>query len=237
MVTLGNLAGAITASLIIDLSFQAIIGHPLLGAEAALHGLESMHPLASLTIPFAAMTGCFLWVSSLVAGWTANWMARHNLAAAVSHSRRLRRILGAAHARRLGTLLAHHLSGVAGYICLGLLLGLLPFVSVFAGLPVEVRHVTLASASLTYDISSLVASRQLPWGGAVWAALGLVATGVCNFTVSFALGLWLAARARRLDARGRKMLAWALRRELRRDPARFLWRDQPGPQISVSTAP
>jgi site-specific recombinase len=30
----------------------------------------------------------------------------------------------------------HHLSGVAGYVCLGLLMGLLPFVSVFAGLPV-----------------------------------------------------------------------------------------------------
>ena len=44
----------------------------------------------------------------------------------------------------------HHLSGVAGYACLGLLLGLLPFVSVFVGIPVEVRHITLASASLAY---------------------------------------------------------------------------------------
>jgi site-specific recombinase len=58
----------------------------------------------------------------------------------------------------------------------------------------------------------------------VWALLGLAATGVLNLTVSFALGVWLAIRARNLGTSGRRKLVAALWNELLRHPARFLWR-------------
>jgi len=54
--------------------------------------------------------------------------------------------------------------------------------------------------------------------------LGLLATGLLNFSVSFALGLWLAMRARMLNTSGRRKLVGALWNELRRKPSRFLWR-------------
>jgi site-specific recombinase len=227
IVTIGNLLGAIPASILIDVFMQWKIGNPFLTREAALHGLTSMNLVRSLTIPFAALTGCFLWLSSLAAGWTANWMAVHRLPAALAQSRRLRRSLGAQSAVELARTVEHHLSGVVGYVCLGLLLGLLPFVSVFAGVPVEVRHITLASASLAYAVSSLAWSGLAPWSDIFWAVLGLVATGLLNFSVSFALGLWLAVRARNLDTRGRRKLLAALWSELWRHPARFLWRYNP----------
>jgi site-specific recombinase len=224
IVTIGNLLGAIPMSLLIDVFMQWKIGNPFLTREAALHGLTSMNLVRSLTIPFAALTGCFLWLSSLAAGWTANWMALHRFPAALAQSRRLRRSLGTEGAVELARIVERHLSGVIGYVCLGLLLGLLPFVSVFAGVPIEVRHITLASASLTYAVSSLAWSGVVLWRDIFWALLGLAATGLLNFGVSFALGLWLAIRARNLDTGGRRRLVAALGRELRRHPARFLWR-------------
>jgi len=227
IVTVGNLLGAIPASILIDVFMQWKIGNPFLTREAALHGLTSMNLWRSLTIPFAALTGCFLWLSSLAAGWTANWMALHRLPAALAQSRRLRRSLGAESAVELARIVEHHLSGVVGYVCLGLLLGLLPFVSVFAGVPVEVRHITLASASLAYAVSSLAWSGVVLWRDITWALLGLAATGLLNFSVSFALGLWLAIRARNLDTSGRRKLVAALWSELWRRPARFLWRHDP----------
>jgi site-specific recombinase len=124
----------------------------------------------------------------------------------------------------LAHIVKQHLSGVAGYVCLGLLLGLLPFLGAFAGLPLEVRHITLASASLTYDISALAWRGEVPWAAIIWALLGLLATGILNFSVSFALGMWLAVRARDLDTRGRKKLLQALWSEFRLHPARFVWR-------------
>jgi site-specific recombinase len=227
IVTVGNLLGAIPASILIDALIQWKNGNPFLTHEAAMHGIASMHLWRSPTIPFAALTGCFLWLSSLTAGWTANWMALHRLPAGLAQSRRLRRSLGAEGAVELAAIVEHHLSGVAGYVCLGLLLGLLPFVSVFAGVPVEVRHITLASASLAYDVSSLAWSGPLPWPALFWALLGLAATGLLNFGVSFALGLWLAIRARNLGLPGRRKLLGALWNELRGHPARFLWRYDP----------
>ena len=185
-----------------------------------------MHLLGSLTIPFAALTGCFLWLSSLFAGWTANWMILNRLPEAIARSQRTRRWLGEGGAVKMAGLVHHHFSGAAGYACLGLLLGLLPFVSVFAGMPVEVRHITLASASLAYAVRSLIWSGHLSWGAVVWAALGLLATGLLNFGVSFSLGLWLALRARYVGARGGRRLVELLWKEVRQNPARFLWRHE-----------
>jgi site-specific recombinase len=224
VVTAGNLLGAIPAAIVIDLYIRWRFGHTFLTPAAALHGVESMHLWRSWTILYAALTGCFLWLSSLVAGWTANWMVVNRLPEGIAQSRGIRRSLGAGMALRLAHGVRHHLSGVAGYVCLGLLLGLLPFVSVFAGIPLEVRHITLAGASLAYDMSSLAWGRAVPWSESGWAALGLLATGLLNFGVSFALGMWLALRARNLGTKGRRKLVVALWNEFRRHPARFLWR-------------
>jgi site-specific recombinase len=224
IVTVGNLLGAVPMAGLIDLYFRWRTGHSFLGHAAALHGVESMHPLHSLTIFYAALTGCFLWFSSLFAGWTANWMVLNRLSEGIAQSRGIRGALGAGAAARLARLVERHLSGVAGYVCLGLLLGLLPFVGVFAGIPLEVRHITLAGASLAYDFSSLAWNREIPWREAAWAIAGLAATGLLNFGVSFALGLWLALRARNLGTGGRRKLIAALGSELLHHPARFLWR-------------
>jgi site-specific recombinase len=226
IVTVGNLLGAIPASILIDVLMQwmATLSSPTMPRCTALNPCICGGPR-----PFRLRRSpaCFLWLSSLAAGWTANWMALHRLPAALAQSRRLRRSMGTESAVDLARIVEHHLSGVVGYVCLGLLLGLLPFVGVFAGVPVEVRHITLASASLAYDVSSLAWSGPLPWRELSWALLGLAGTGLLNFSVSFALGLWLALRARNLDTRGRRKLLGALWRELWRHPARFLWRYDP----------
>ena len=223
VVTAGNLLGAIPAAIVIDLFIRWRFGHSFLAQAAALHGVESMHLWRSWTILYAALTGCFLWLSSLVAGWTANWMVVNRLPEGIAQSRRIRRSLGAGRALRVAHVVKHHLSGVAGYLSLGLLLGLLPFVSAFAGVPLEVRHITLAGASLAYDLSSLAWSRTVPWSESGWAALGLLATGLLNVSVSFALGMWLALRARNLGTAGRRKLVVALWNEFRRHPSHFLW--------------
>jgi len=232
IVTVGNLLGAIPLAVLIDLLVQWSTGKPSLNPETALHGVQSMHLLQSWTIPFAALTGCFLWISGLFAGWTANWVVLNRLPEAIVQSRRVRRSLGEKAALKMADLVRHQFSGVAGYVCLGLLLGLLPFLGIFAGVPLEVRHITLASASLAYSVRSLISSGAMPWSAIGWAGLGLLATGLLNFSVAFSLGLWLALRARYVGAGGHRELITVLWGELRRDPARFLWKHESG-----STAP
>jgi site-specific recombinase len=225
IVTAGNLLGAMPTALLVDAFLRWTTGHPFLSEEAALHSLHVINPFASFTILFAAITGAFLWLSSLAAGWSANWMRFHSLPQAIAHSRSLQRIVGAHFAAKLAARMDHGFSAAVGYLVLGFLLGLLPLIGAFVGIPLEVRHITLSSASVAYAVSGSYREAG-PWLVSA-AATGIVVTGVLNFAVSFALGLWLAVRARNLDTRGRRALLTALVREITREPSRFVWSYEP----------
>ena len=146
LVTLGNLVGAFIASVAVDRMWNAFTGHPFLTAEEAHHGVHMLYPLASMTIPFAMITGVFLWMSSLATGWVANYVALTRLESAVANSLRIRRRIGSARANVLAHWLKHQAAGSAGYVVLGFLLGAVPILFTLFGIPLEVRHVTLGAA-------------------------------------------------------------------------------------------
>jgi site-specific recombinase len=178
--------------------------------------------LHSWTIPFAALTGVFLWQASLVAGWAANWSAFRRLPEALATHRRLLALLGPDRCARLGRLVEQNISGVAGYTALGFLLGFMPVVFTFMGLGVEVRHVTLSAASLALSVASPLAAGHAPWRDLAWAMAGLACVGVLNFSVSFLLALRTALGARGIDERGRAGLRRKIWLTFRRNPMRFL---------------
>ena len=195
-----------------------------------------MHLLRSLTIPFAALTGCFLWISSLFAGWTANWMVLNRLPEAIAQSRRIRRWLGEGGAVKMAGLVQHHFSGVAGYVCLGLLLGLLPFVSVFAGMPRggSSYHVGERIVGLRREIVNL--ERRLVLGRGSLGGAGLLATGLLNFESLFRSAYGWLARALRGRCRAARKLVELLWKEIRQNPARFLWRHESETRAVTSSA-
>ena len=219
--TVGNVCAAIPVSLAVDLLVRVTTGQTLLDAEHAAHGLASLHPFRSLTLPFAAVTGVFLWLSSLAAGWGANWSAFRSLPEAVARSRRIRGVLGEARARWLGAQVRRHLSGVVGYLVLGFLLGFVPVLFQFAGVGLEVRHVTLSSASFAFDASALFSAGALEPGPLLWAALGIALIGALNFGVSFALALRVALQARGLALTDRRALLRGLWRMFAAMPGQF----------------
>lgn len=220
---IGNVALAIPVALLLDLALRPLMGHPLLSAEQAAHGLASLHPLRSMSLPFAVVTGVFLWISSLAAGLSANWSAFRSLPQAVARSARLRAMLGEHRARWLGAQVGRHFSGIAAYVVLGFLLGFVPVLCQFAGVGLEVRHVTLSAASLAFDASALYSAGGLSVRPLLWAFAGVALIGLCNFGVSFALGLRVALQARGLAAVDRRRLLRGLMAALVRSPAQFFF--------------
>jgi len=221
--TLGNLLLAVPAALLVDGLWRLASGHPLLQAEKAMKTLESLHPFHSWTLPFAALTGVMLWVGSLAGGWTSNWSAYRALPEAVAQSRRFRTLLGVRGAAALGRGLDAHLPGIAACLVLGLLLGFMPMLFAFAGLPLDVRHVTLSAAAAAFAAGPGIAAGAVPWAALAWAGLGVLLIGALNFGVSFALSLRLALQARGLEAGGRRELLSALLWALLRSPGLFLY--------------
>jgi site-specific recombinase len=222
IVTISNIIGAVPASIAIDRIIIAVRGHPFLPEPAAEHGIRMLFPLTSMTIPFAIITGVFLWLSSLATGWTANYLALHRMGSAISNSLRIRAKLGPTRAAKLADWVKHHAPGSVGYIVLGFLLGAVPIIFELFGIPLEVRHVTLAAASLGYALDASRLYGQLHWQDALLAFSGIALVGLLNIVTSFVLSFLLAVRARNIgEAESRRFLR-EVGRELLAHPFSFL---------------
>jgi site-specific recombinase len=222
IVTIGNIVGAVLSSIAVDRIWNAVAHHPFLDPEQATHGVQMLHPLLSATIPFAIVTGIFLWLSSLATGWTANYLALTRMESAIANSLRIRRRLGPARANTIALWVKHHAAGSVGYVVLGFLLGSVPIVVALFGIPLEVRHVTLAAASLGYALDALWIGHALHRSDVIFSFAGIFLVGVLNISTSFALSFLLAIRARDIrEAKARLFLKEVLH-TLASHPVSFL---------------
>ncbi len=224
----GNVATVIVVAMIFDALWAQATGAPFLSPKGAEKTMAGFHPFGSGTIPFAALTGVLLWMSSLVAGWFENWVVYRRLPEAIEHHR-LGRRLGRARMARAARFVERQAAGFGGSVALGFFLGMTPAFAAFVGLPLDVRHVTLSAGSLTLAISSTGVG-EVGWEPIVWGWLGIAVIGLLNFGVSFLLALLLALRARDVPRGERRTLPWAVLRHFLRRPHTFFWppKDPPG---------
>jgi len=230
----GNVSAVIVTSLAFDFLYQKALGEPFLDAKASAGVIASFDPLGSGTIFFAAFTGVLLWVSSLFAGWFENWIVFRRLPEAIEHHRIGKRV-GRPRMAKLARFLEHQASGFGGSVALGTLLGMIPVFSKFVGLPLDVRHVTLSSGSLTFAMSSLGVDGA-GVGPFVAAAIGIAVIGMLNFGVSFALALVVALRARDVPRGERRTLPGAVLRYFVRRPLAFFYPPKEDPSETPAAA-
>jgi site-specific recombinase len=116
----------------------------------------------------------------------------------------------------------HHAAGSVGYIVLGFLLGGVPVIFELFGIPLEVRHVTLAAASLGYALDGSHVYGQLDWQDATLASSGIAIVGLLNIFTSFALSYLLAVRARNIGEKQSRRFLREVGREVLANPLAFL---------------
>jgi site-specific recombinase len=215
----GNLAMCFPLVLAVQLIAKAVFGDTPVGEKEAQYVLHSI-TLLGPTALFAAFTGVLLFASSLVAGWAENWFVLHRLDSAIAWNPRIVARLGAARAQRWARWWRANISGLAANISLGLMLGLVPALLGFFGVPIDVRHVTLASGQLGAALGAL-GFGLLTQGVFWWCVAGIAVTGVLNLTVSFTLAFRVALRSRGVRVQDRRRIGTALWRRLRTQPMSF----------------
>ncbi len=215
----GNLAMCFPLVLAVQLLAKAAFGETPIGEKDAQYVLHSI-TLLGPTALFAAFTGVLLFASSLVAGWAENWFVLHRLDSAIAWNPRIVARLGAARAQRWARWWRANISGLAANISLGLMLGLVPALLSFFGIPIDVRHVTLASGQLGAALGAL-GFGLLAQGAFWWCVAGIGVTGVLNLTVSFTLAFRVALRSRGVRLQDRRRIGAALWRRLRAQPLSF----------------
>ena len=216
---IGNIGLVVPTCLGIDYLVRVNTGLPFLTQEKAVYVMHSLHPLASGTVFYGAITGVVLWSSSIVAGWVENWAVYRRIPEAIAHHR-IGRYVGVGRMLKLSELFSRHIAGLGGNISLGFLLGMLPVLGKFFGLPIDVRHITLSTGSLAMAASALGPLGSLA-EGALGAVLGIGIIGLLNFGVSFALALLVALRAREVAGTARRRLLRAVFAKFRAHPREF----------------
>jgi site-specific recombinase len=132
----------------------------------------------------------------------------------------LRRVIGTERLDRLGHYLENNLGGLMGNFYFGVLMGFTATIGYLVGLPLDVRHVTFATANFATALVGLDYAIAPDVIGTT--VLGIVLIGVVNLMVSFGLALWVALRARKIRFRHGLRLVNALGRRLRSAPLEFL---------------
>lgn len=217
----GNLMAVTPIVLAVQFACRGIFGAPLVGHKNAVHVLDSL-TLLGPTALFAAFTGVLLFASSLIAGWVENWFVWHRLDSAIAWNPRIVARLGTARSQRWGAYWRTHISGFASNISLGLMLGVVPVMALFFGLPIEVRHVTLSTGQIAAAVGAegFGVMRHAPFW---WCVAAIPVTALLNLGVSFFLAFKVALRSRGIRLADRSRIYRAISARLRRQPMSFVW--------------
>lgn len=191
---IGNLFAVIPLAYVLSYGLQQFFHFSVVNSAKAYSILESTN-IFGPTILFAILTGCLLFSASLFGGWFTNWVTYRKIPEHLRGNARLRKWLKPQGAEKLAQFVHENSAAIAGNFSLGFLLGMTPEILAFFSIPLEVRHVTLASGSLATAVATLdagVFATSLFWQ----AVVGILIVGVLNIFVSFALSLVVARRSK-----------------------------------------
>ena len=232
---IGNVIAVCIGCVALERLWRVMFAQHYLPDESARHVYEALHPFASGTIIYAAGTGVILWLAALIGGWCENFAVFHRLTEAVSQHPFGRRI-GQNKMASAAAWIELNLAGWSTSIALGYLLGFVPVIARFFGIPFDVRHVTLSTGTLALAAARFgTSSFGKDWF--YYAMAGIGVTFVLNLGVSFSISAFVALRA--YDVRGREQLQLVryLLRQMVRSPLRFLVPiERDSPSLPVLTA-
>ena len=216
----GNLLAVCLGSIVFARLWHFAFSRPFLTIPNAEHVYETLDPLVSGTMVFAALTGVILWISALAGGWFENLATFNRVPEAIA-SHPLGRRLGRERMKRLAASVDAHLSSWTTSIVLGYLLGFVPAVGSFFGIPLDVRHVTLSTGTLALAAASF-GRDWLYRGWFLLTVVGVATTFVLNLGVSFSIAAAVAMTAYGVSRRDQFRLMRYTAASFLRSPRRFL---------------
>jgi site-specific recombinase len=218
---LGNLIVVIPLAFALSWLWYLISGSHIANEQKALSTLASFHPFKSLTVFYAALTGGILYLGGFVTGYFDNFVAYSDFRQRVEQHRVLRRILPPAWLTRAAHYLEENLGGLMGNLFLGFALGMTPIIGVITGLPLDVRHVTIAAGGSAMAVAQLW--KELTAWDYAMIALGVFFVGLMNFLFSFGLSLVLALSSRRANFKQGRALIHIVWQRFKTHPLQFFF--------------
>ncbi len=190
----GNILVALPTAYLIAWSYFFLFGEHLVSPEKAEHLLHDIDPFHSLALFYAAIAGVCLFLAGLISGYYDNKTVYAHIPERIARLRWLQRAMGERRVKKLAAYIEINLGGLMGNFFFGILLGSMGMIGFLTGLPIDIRHVTFATANFATSLVGL--DHQMNWQVAATAIVGILTIGSVNLLVSFSLALFVALRAR-----------------------------------------
>lgn len=193
---------------------------PYLDVSSSEYVYQTLHPIASGTIIYAALTGLLLWISALAGGWFENLATFDHVREAIAQHP-LSSVFGHERMKKIADLFDKNISGWTTSIVLGYLLGFIPALGRFLGIPLDVRHVTLSTGTLVLAAASF-GREWLYRGWFIYTLYGIAVTFILNLGVSFSIAASVGMTAYGVSRNDQFRIVRFTLRNFFRSPRRFL---------------
>ncbi len=190
----GNVLVAFPVAFLVAWAYNYFSGGQIASPEKALKLVHELDPFNSFAIFHAGIAGVFLFLAGLISGYYDNKSIYNKIPHRIRSHKFLNRFLGKSKTEKFGEYLGSNLGNLAGNFFLGIFLGSMGTIGVIFGLPLDIRHITFASAN--FGLAFVSVGNQLSQNDIAVTIFGIICIGLVNFLVSFSLAIFVATKSR-----------------------------------------
>ena len=226
----GNLLIVFPVSLSLIFFVNIMGGGYFLDETAARGLLDSVHPILSLSILYAALAGFYLFLAGLISGFGDNKVVVSHIGLRLLHHPWLSKNVSPARLTKIVDYTEANLGPIIGNVAVGFMLGMTAFFGHITGLPLDIRHVTFSTGNLALGLCGT--NFQVSFMDVLAMLTGIFLIGLVNFLVSFSFALQVAIRSRGLRLKNYPDLAKSVFTYFKKHPKEFFW---PGKEVKPET--
>lgn len=182
--------------------------------------LAMQHPWQSPALFFACITGFFLFLSGIIAGYVENYVVYGKIAERVRLNPVIKNNISEKKMQWLVNYINDSFGGLAGNIALGFFLGMAFLIGHLSGIPFDIRHITISAGNAAIGFYGL--DHNVPVAYAITIFYGVLLIGFLNFLISFGLAFYVAVKSRGIRLKDYPEFLGILFRYLRKYPSDFI---------------
>jgi site-specific recombinase len=217
----GNLLLVFPVSLSLIFLVNAMGGGYFLDEAAARGLMDSVHPLLTLSVLYAALAGFYLFLAGLISGFGDNKVVVSHIGLRLLHHPWLSKNISPERLTKIVAYTEANLGPIIGNTAVGFMLGMTAFFGHITGLPLDIRHVTFSTGNLALGLFGT--GFQVSIMDVLAMLNGVLLIGLVNFLVSFSFALQVAIRSRGLRLRNYPDLARSVWIYFKKHPREFFW--------------
>jgi site-specific recombinase len=215
----GNLVMVFPLTYILAMCWEWMTGVKIAEGDAAMKLLMDQHPWKSPALLYACVTGFFLFLSGIIAGFVENYVVYGKIPERMSDHPVFSFTMTKKRLNRMVEFVRLNAGALAGSISLGFFLGVAGPLGKVMGLPFDIRHITISAGNVAIGYFGL--DHSIPFSLGLTIFLGVLAIGFINFLVSFSLAFYVAVRSRGIRLKDYPEFLGILFRYFRQHPKDF----------------